>query len=88
VDLDLWRYQTADGRGLRATFDFLAPYVGKEASFPYPELKPEEAAPEALPLFAAAAAAYGDRALADKVSSLAARYPASPTNLLVPPIKP
>jgi hypothetical protein len=88
VDLDLWRYQTADGRGLHAAFDFLAPYVGKEASFPYPELKPEDASSEALPLYAAAAEAYGDKALADKAAVLAERYPANLTRLLVPPIKP
>jgi hypothetical protein len=85
VDLDLWRYQTADGRGLRAAFDFLAPYVGQEASFPYPELKPEDASSEALPLFAAAAQAYGDKGLAAKVETLAARYPANLNRLLVAP---
>ncbi len=85
VDLDLWRYQTADGRGLRAAFDFLAPYVGKEASFPYPELKPEDAASEALPLFAAAADAYGDKGLADKAATLARRYPAHLNRLLAAP---
>ncbi len=88
VDRDLWRYQTNDGRGLRAAFNFLAPYLGREASFPYPELNPEEAAAEALPLFAAAAAAYGDGALDDKVTALATRYPASQTHLLVAPAKP
>jgi len=85
VGLDLWRYQTADGRGLRAAFDFLAPYVGREASFPYPELKPADASSEALPLFAAAAQAYGDKALADKAAALAERYPANLSRLLVPP---
>jgi hypothetical protein len=85
VGLDLWRYQTVDGRGLRAAFDFLAPYVGDEASFPYPELKPQDASSEALPLFAAAAQAYGDRTLAAKVAALAERYPANLNRLLVPP---
>ena len=85
VGLDLWRYQAADGRGLRAAFDFLAPYVGHEASFPYPELKPNDASPEALPLFAAAAEAYGDKALATKAASLAERYPANLNRLLVAP---
>ncbi len=85
VGLDLWRYQTADGRGLRAAFDFLAPYVGQEASFPYPELKPEDASSEALPLFAAAATAYGDKALVGKAEALAQRYPASPARLLAQP---
>jgi len=88
VDLDLWRYRTADGRGLRAAFDFLAPYVGREASFPYPELKPEDASSEALPLFAAAAEAYGDKGLAGKAEALAERYPASPARLLIALAKP
>lgn len=88
VDLDLWRYQTADGRGLRAAFDFLAPYVGREASFPYPELKPEEAADDALPLFASAAAAYGDKTLIDKAAALGERFPANQTHLLIAPAKP
>lgn len=77
VGLDLWSYRTADGRGLRAAFDFLAPYVGREASFPYPELKPDEASSEAFPLFAAAAEAYGDKGLAAKSAALAERYPAN-----------
>jgi hypothetical protein len=84
VNLDLWRYQTADGRGLRAAFDFLAPYVGKETSFPYPELKPQDASSEALPLFAAAANAYGDKALAEKADLLAQRYPANLSRLVAP----
>jgi hypothetical protein len=85
VGLDLWRYQSADGRGLRAAFGFLAPYVGQEASFPYPEMKPEDASSEALPLFTAAAQAYGDTGLADKAATLAARYPANLNHLVAAP---
>jgi hypothetical protein len=85
VGLDLWRYQAADGRGLRAAFDFLAPYVGQKARFPYPELKPEDASSEALPLFAAAAEAYDDKALARKAALLAERYPANLNRLLAAP---
>jgi hypothetical protein len=88
VDQDLWRYRTPDGRGLRAAFDFLAPYVGRESSFPYSELKPDDAAPEALPLFAAAAQAYGDEVLAGKAEALARRYPTALDHLLAAPIRP
>ncbi len=87
VGLDLWRYQTVDGRGLHAAFDFLAPYVGREASFPYPELKPDDASSEALPLFTAAAEAYGDKALADRAEALAQRYPANPAGLVARPTR-
>ena len=38
VGRDLWRYQSADGRGLRPTLNWLAGYVGKENSWPHPEI--------------------------------------------------
>ncbi|MBO9709549.1 MAG: alginate lyase family protein [Caulobacter sp.] len=82
VGLDLWRYRTGDGRSLKAAFDFLAPYVGNEAAFPYRELRPKEAGVEGLPLFAAAATALDDAEFAKKAESLAQRYPASQTHLV------
>jgi len=40
--VDLWRYQSPDGRGMRKAIDFLAGYVGREKDFPYTELHPED----------------------------------------------
>lgn len=42
VGVDLWNYRTDDGRSLRAAADFLAPYAGREAEWPYPELDKTE----------------------------------------------
>lgn len=74
VGLDLWRYRPADGRSLRAVFDFLGPYVGQESRFPYPDLRATEAGGKAVELFALAAWAYGDQALADKAAVVAPAY--------------
>ncbi len=41
VGVDLWHYQTADGRGLRKAMDFLLPYAGHEDSWPYEEIQTE-----------------------------------------------
>jgi hypothetical protein len=48
-------------------------------------MKPEDASSEALPLFTAAAQAYGDTGLADKAATLAARYPANLNHLVAAP---
>ena len=82
---DLWRYQSADGRSLRKTLDFLSPYVGREESFPYKELEPKGAAGEAAPLFGLAAWAYGDPALAATAAISAKVKPDSLDALLIAP---
>jgi len=38
VGVDLWHFQTSDGRSLRAALDFLAPYVDASRKWPYPQL--------------------------------------------------
>jgi Alginate lyase len=37
VGLDLWKFRTADGRGLRRSLDWLARYAGPGNKWPYPE---------------------------------------------------
>jgi len=88
VGLDLWRYQTADGRGLRTAIDYLAPYVGRESSFPYPDLKAEDASAAAYKLFRQAAWAYGDDGLARTGAIVAPQYPDHPSRLLIAPYGP
>lgn len=88
VGVDLWRYETADGRSLRKALAFLAPYVGREASFPYREIEPAGAAGEAAAPFGFAAWAYGDPELARLAAISAAKRPASVDRLLIAPYAP
>lgn len=39
VNVDLWRYETEDGRSLRKALDFLADYADPEKAWPYQDLK-------------------------------------------------
>jgi len=60
VGVDLWNFETKDGRSIRRALDFLVPYAMGEKQWPYQEidgLHPEELAE---PLFEAASA-YKDR---------------------------
>jgi hypothetical protein len=38
VGVDLWHFQTCDGRSLRAALDFLAPYVDPAKTWPHPQI--------------------------------------------------
>ena len=38
VGVDLWNYALDDGRGLKMAFEFLAPYQGKLADFPFKDI--------------------------------------------------
>jgi hypothetical protein len=44
VDVDLWRYETPDGRSLRRAIDFLVPYVSAPHRWPHEQIKPLEQA--------------------------------------------
>ncbi len=39
LGVDLWSYQTDDGRGIRSALDFLLPYATGAAAWPYPDLE-------------------------------------------------
>lgn len=85
VGVDLWNYKGPKGQGIRAAFDYLAPFVGDEATFPYKDLNPAEATREALPLYDLAAWAYGDAGLAAKADLIARQTPAAQSRLTVAP---
>lgn len=60
VDVDLWRYRSADGRSLRAALDHLLPYVGKEAKpWPYEQIRDLKGA-DLAPLLRRAAQVYAE----------------------------
>ena len=39
VGVDLWNYETPDGRSIKKAQDFLAPYLRREKEWEYPQLK-------------------------------------------------
>jgi hypothetical protein len=58
--VDLWNFQTSDGRGIRKALDFLAPVALGEQKWQYPEIGGVK--PEALfPLMRRAATVYRDK---------------------------
>ena len=85
VGVDLWNYKGPKGQGIRVAYDYLAQFVGAEATFPYKDLKPEEATREALPLYDLAAWAYGDAGFAAKADFIARRTPAAQSRLTIAP---
>jgi hypothetical protein len=57
VNVDLWRYEAADGRSLRKALDFLADYADREKAWPYKDLKFDRTL--MIPLLQQGAAVYG-----------------------------
>ena len=64
VGVDLWHYQTADGRSIRKALDFMLPYVkSPPAPWPYQQIIPLDRA-ELVDAFRSAALAYHEPAYA------------------------
>lgn len=59
VGLDLWNYQTPDGRGIRKAIDWLVPFAAGEKAWEHPQIKPVSPL-WPLTLLRHAALAYGD----------------------------
>lgn len=60
VTVDLWHYETQDGRSIRKALDFIAPYVKTPPEkWPYQQIIPFDRS-ELAPVFRAAAVAYDD----------------------------
>jgi hypothetical protein len=57
--VDLWNYQTKDGRGIRAALDYLYPYAIEDQKWSFPQIGGFEAK-SFFPLMRRAAAHYGD----------------------------
>lgn len=60
VGVDLWRYKTDDGRGLRAALDFLAPYADAQKKWPHQQIGEQNYHMGLLPLLRRGALAYDD----------------------------
>jgi hypothetical protein len=60
VGVNLWKYQTKDGRSIRAALDYLYPYAMEDQKWSYPQIGGFEAKPF-YPLMRRAAAHYQDQ---------------------------
>jgi len=60
VGVDLWNYQTPDGRGIRVALDWLLPYAIGESKWTHEQIKPAGFSGMAMPL-RRAALAYKDK---------------------------
>ena len=82
--VDLWGYQSEDGRSLHAAVNFLVPWAGREQDWRWPELDKTET-DGLYEVFQRAAWAYGDPTYAAKAALYAKRNETLDLNLRVPP---
>ena len=83
VGVDLWNYQTADGRSIRRALEYLYPFAVGEKKWDYQQLGGLE--PQSLfPLMRRAAAAYQDEKYRALMSTVLAEDPAARALLLRP----
>lgn len=69
VGVDLWNFQTKDGRGIRKAFDFLYPFLNSENKWKYEQIEGWEPA-RLYPLMRRAARKYTDEKFAKMMSSV------------------
>ena len=81
VGVDLWGYQTADGRGIRKALDYLAPFALTDRKWPHQQLG--EWPPQMLfPLLRQAATRFSDEAFRTLVAKVPPADAADRSNLL------
>jgi hypothetical protein len=86
-DIDLWRFETEDGRGLRRGLDWIVEHAFGGGEWDYPNLTPIK--PNGiLPLLRLAAAAYDEPAYEEKLKEIAPPdWAANRFNLLHPAVE-
>lgn len=67
-NVDLWNYQTSDGRGLHKAFDFMVPYVDPQKPWPYPQ-SGTPSRTDYIELLRRAALAYADLSYEQRLQS-------------------
>lgn len=87
VGVDLWNFQTEDGRSLRSATNFVAGWAGREAEWPYPELDKTETS-GLYEVLQRGAWAWSDPGLAAKAALYQERNAEIDLNLRVPPYGP
>jgi hypothetical protein len=60
LDVDLWRYESADGRSLRRGLDFVLPYLLGEKQWPHEQIEEMRVSPSDMGLFFLAARRYDE----------------------------
>jgi hypothetical protein len=84
LGIDLWNYQSADGRGLRKALDFIAPYADPQKKWPYQQITHFHRA-GLFSLLRRGAAAYHDNRYEKFIEQIPAQdIAAARTNLLWP----
>jgi hypothetical protein len=58
VDVDLWNYESPDGRSLRRALDFAMPYLSGEKEWPHEQIEKFDVSPNDMGLLYLAAARY------------------------------
>ena len=87
VEVDLWHYETKDGRSIRAALDYLIPFGIEEQSWPYQQINGFD--PSLIyPLLHIAAAKYPDGPYAELLERISKDNSADRSNLLVSPLDP
>jgi Alginate lyase len=87
VDVDLWHFETSDGRSIRRALDFLLPYGLGEEKWQYEQIN--GFSPDLIyPLLRAAAVKYPDAHYAALAAKLPPPDPASHSKWLLSPLEP
>jgi hypothetical protein len=88
VGVDLWTFQTPDGRGIRKALDYLAPYADPQKQWPHKQITHQDPA-ALLPLMRQASLHYYDTTYRKEIARLAGdEMAASRMWLLYPEEKP
>jgi hypothetical protein len=77
VDVDLWNYESADGRSLRRAVDFVMPFLAGEKEWPHEQIEEIDIGASDMGLFYLAADRYGDpkyRDILDKLSDRPSKF--------------
>ncbi len=85
VGVDLWSYQTSDGRGLRPATTFLAGYAGREKDWQWQEISMNTQ--DLYDALLRASRGYHDPALSDKAAIYSQTYAKARINLITPLLK-
>ena len=87
VGVDLWRFETDDGRSIRKALDYLVPFGIGEREFPYPQIN-GWSADIFYPLLRLAARKYPEGSYRTLLTKIPSADPASRSHLVRSPLEP